>query len=165
MVDDPSLRDVQPNQSHDLEEGASFTPRFDSHGNMPAVVTDVSSGELLVVAWMNADALSRTIDTGIVHFYSRSRRKIWKKGEESGNTMHVKDMRTDCDQDVIWLRVTVGGAGAACHTGRRTCFYRAISKSGSGPGADAVSLEDVGGARLFNPNDVYGAKKTDTDSK
>ena len=103
----------------DLEAGLGFAPKFDADGLIPAVVTDAGSGEALMFAFMNAEALALTIESGIVHFWSRSRAALWKKGAESGNVLNVVEMRTDCDQDVLWLRVTVDGDGHACHTGRQ----------------------------------------------
>lgn len=117
-----------------LEHGTQFTPRFNAEGLIPAVCTDPSSGEVLMFAWMNAEALQATLATGEAHFYSRSRHKLWKKGEESGNVLAVTEMATDCDQDVIWLKVTVNGAGKACHTGARSCFYRRIVPDTANPG-------------------------------
>ena len=111
---------------HDNEEGAVFAPRFDASGLVTAVVTDASDGQLLMVAHMNADALKLTLETGIAHYWSRSRKSLWKKGETSGNLQTVVEMRTDCDQDALWLKVTVAGDGPTCHTGRRSCFYRQI---------------------------------------
>jgi len=111
---------------HDVESTHLFQPRFDADGLIPAIVTDARDGEVLMFAWMNAEALALTIESGIGHFWSRSRRRIWKKGEESGNFLRVVQLRTDCDQDVVWLRVQIEGIGVACHTGRRSCFYRAI---------------------------------------
>jgi phosphoribosyl-AMP cyclohydrolase len=110
----------------DIERGLAFQPRFDKDGLIPAIVSDAKSGEVLMFAWMNAEALALTISSRIAHFYSRSRARLWRKGEESGNLLHVIEMRTDCDQDVVALRVEVAGAGAACHTGQRSCFYRAV---------------------------------------
>lgn len=110
----------------DVEQGLIFQPRFDREGLIPAIVTDAASGALLMFAWMNAEALALTIETQIAHFYSRSRAKLWKKGEDSGNLLRVVEMRTDCDQDVLALQVTVSGAGVACHTGARSCFYRTV---------------------------------------
>ncbi len=110
----------------EIEHGPAFQPGFDDNGLIPAVVTDASTGDMLMLAWMNAEALSLSIRTRKAHFWSRSRGKLWKKGEESGNVLRILEMRTDCDQDAIWMRVTVGGAGLACHTGNRTCFYRSI---------------------------------------
>jgi phosphoribosyl-AMP cyclohydrolase len=115
-----------------LEDGLDFTPRFDASGLMATIVTDAASGEVLMLAFMNEDALARTLETGEAHFWSRSRRALWRKGETSGNVLLVVEMRTDCDQDCVLLRVEIGGDGAACHTGRRSCFYRKIEKGGPG---------------------------------
>ncbi len=110
-----------------LEEGAVFSPRFDDNGLITAIVTDYSDGHLLMVAHMNADALGLTLETGIAHYYSRSRKTLWKKGETSGNLQTVQELRTDCDQDALWLKVSVAGNGPTCHTGRRSCFYRVVT--------------------------------------
>jgi phosphoribosyl-AMP cyclohydrolase len=107
-----------------LEEGRVFTPRFDGAGLVTAVVTDSADGAVLMVAHMNAEALALTLETGVAHYWSRSRNRLWKKGETSGNVQHVEEIRTDCDQDAVWLKVRVGGDGASCHTGRHSCFYR-----------------------------------------
>ena len=116
----------------ELENGLDFTPRFDASGLMAAIVTDASSGEVLMLAFMNEDALARTLETGEAHFWSRSRRALWRKGETSGNLLRVVEMRTDCDQDSVLLRVEIGGDAAACHTGRRSCFYRRIETNEPG---------------------------------
>ena len=134
----------------ELEGAGAFTPRFDANGLVTAVVTDIRDGELLMVAHMDAEALALTIETGIAHYYSRSRRKIWKKGETSGNLQTVHELRTDCDQDAVWLKVSVAGHDAACHTGRRSCFYRVVRKRDS----DAV-LEITDNERHFDPDAVY----------
>lgn len=112
--------------SHALEEGSDFTPRFDGNGLITAVVTDAADDHLLMVAHMNAEALRLTLETRIAHYWSRSRSVLWKKGETSGNFQRVMELRTDCDQDALWLRVTVEGDGLTCHTGRRSCFYRSV---------------------------------------
>ncbi|MCB1527521.1 MAG: phosphoribosyl-AMP cyclohydrolase [Hyphomicrobiaceae bacterium] len=122
----------------ELEHGERFAPRFDAHGLIPAIVTDEKSGEVLMFAWMNATALSETLKTGMAHFWSRSRKKQWMKGEESGNVLKISEIATDCDQDVIWLRVTVAGEGKACHTGARSCFYRRIALPTKNPFAAAL---------------------------
>ncbi|PYE88149.1 phosphoribosyl-AMP cyclohydrolase [Phyllobacterium leguminum] len=109
------------------EEGAVFAPRFDAAGLITAIVTDADDGMLLMVAHMNAEALRLTLETGIAHYWSRSREVLWKKGETSGNLQTVVEMRTDCDQDALWLEVRVAGDGPTCHTGRRSCFYRVVS--------------------------------------
>jgi phosphoribosyl-AMP cyclohydrolase len=110
----------------DIEQGLTLSPRFDAQGLVAAIVTDAVTGDVLMFAWMNAQALRLTIDTGIAHFWSRSRAKIWKKGEESGNLLEIVEMRVDCDQDALWLKVRIQGAGVACHTGERSCFYRSV---------------------------------------
>ncbi len=139
-----SIKPAAPSKA-DLENGLGFTPRFDASGLMAAIVTDAASGEVLMLAFMNDDALARTLETGEAHFWSRSRRALWRKGETSGNTLRVIEMRTDCDQDCVLLRVEVGGDKAACHTGRRSCFYRRIENE---PGAAATArlsfIEDDG---------------------
>ncbi|WP_288193932.1 phosphoribosyl-AMP cyclohydrolase [uncultured Phyllobacterium sp.] len=117
---------------HANEEGAVFAPRFDAAGLVTAVVTDARDGHLLMVAHMNAQSLRLTLETGIAHYWSRSRQSLWKKGETSGNLQTVVRMRTDCDQDALWLEVTVAGNGPTCHTGRRSCFYRqVVSENGT----------------------------------
>lgn len=113
-----------PNKA-ELEEGVAFTPRFDSAGLIPAIVTDATGGGVLMFAYMNAEALRRTIETGEAHFWSRSRGALWRKGETSGNTLVVQELLTDCDQDVVWVKVRLSG-DAACHTGRPSCFYRRV---------------------------------------
>ena len=140
-----------------LEGAGAFTPKFDPNGLVTAVVTDAGDGELLMVAHMNAEALALTLETGIAHYYSRSRAKIWKKGETSGNLQKVMDFRTDCDQDAVWLKVTVAGHDATCHTGRRSCFYRTVSAGADGP---VVAIVDD--ARHFDPATVYGSVKDDS---
>lgn len=110
----------------EIEEGAVFSPRFDASGLITAIVTDAEDGVLLMVAHMNAQALQLTLDTGIAHYWSRSRNCLWKKGETSGSLQTVVEMRTDCDQDALWLKVNVAGNGPTCHTERRSCFYRTV---------------------------------------
>ena len=148
-----------PAAKADIEEGTAFSPRFDANGLVPVVVTSVATGEVLMLAYMNDEALARTIETGEAQFWSRSRKRLWRKGEESGNTMRVVELRTDCDQDALWLKVE---SEACCHTGRRSCFYRALP---IGKGAAAgVALSVVESERLFDPDKVYGhasaAKRT-----
>jgi phosphoribosyl-AMP cyclohydrolase len=120
----------------EVETSLRFQPKFDAEGLIPAIVTDAATGEVLMFAWMNAEALAATLETRIGHFWSRSRGKLWKKGEESGNLLRVAEARVDCDQDVVWLKVAVEGDGVACHTGARSCFYRALSL-GARPSPDA----------------------------
>lgn len=127
--------------TRDIERGHQFQPKFDADGLIPAIVTDATTGEVLMFAWMDALALKLTIEQRIAHFYSRSRAKLWKKGEESGNFLRVADMRTDCDQDAVTLKVHVEGAGAACHTGARSCFYRSVPLGLSQ--GEPIALRDV----------------------
>lgn len=138
------------NDKRALEEGEVFTPRFDANGLVTAVVTDATDGVLLMVAHMNAEALALTIETGIAHYWSRSRNSLWKKGETSGNLQQVVELRTDCDQDAVWLRVNVIGHDATCHTGRRSCFYRMVGlKDG------IATLSTDGSEPLFDTDTVY----------
>ena len=110
----------------EIEADNVFMPKFDEHGLIACIVTDAGDGELLMFAYMNEEALARTIESGEAWFWSRSRKALWRKGETSGNTLTVADIRVDCDQDAIQLKVRVGGKGVACHTGARSCFYRAL---------------------------------------
>ena len=135
----------------DIEEGTSFAPKFDADGLLAVVVTSAETGEMLMLAHMNSEALARTLETGEAQFWSRSRKRLWRKGEESGNTMCVVEMRTDCDQDALWLKVEMAGGGACCHTGRKSCFYRAV-RSGKG----GTSLTFVDAEKVFDPEKVYG---------
>lgn len=109
-----------------IETGTAFAPKFDADGLIVAIVTDVDSGDVLMVAYMNAEALARTIETGDAWFFSRSRKKLWMKGEESGNRLAVAELRVDCDQDAILIKASMAGDGVACHQGYRSCFYRRI---------------------------------------
>ncbi len=104
----------------------ALTPRFGPDGLITAIATDAATGDLLMVAHMNTDALKKTIETGEAWYWSRSRAALWHKGDTSGQIQTIVEMRIDCDQDAVWMKVTVGGDGGSCHTGRRTCFYRAI---------------------------------------
>src|SRR5258708_5031035 len=111
---------------HALEHGDVLAPRFDANGLIAAVATHADTGEVLMFAWMNAEALSTTLSTGEAHYFSRSRNELWHKGATSGQVQTVVEARIDCDQDCVWLKVRPGGEGGACHTGARSCFYRVI---------------------------------------
>jgi len=138
--------------SQEIEEGRALAPKFDADGLLTAVATDAASGDVLMVAHMNAEALARTIESGEAWYYSRSRRALWRKGEASGHTQRVVDMRIDCDQDAVWMKVEQGGPGA-CHTGRSSCFYRGVPL-GEAPSAElALEMRD---AKTFDPAAVYG---------
>jgi phosphoribosyl-AMP cyclohydrolase len=112
-----------------IEQTLSFRPAFDANGLIPAIVTDRKSGNVLMFAHMNDAALQATLKSGFAHFWSRSRSKLWKKGEESGNLLKVSEVRTDCDQDVLWIVADVEGDGVACHTGAPSCFYRRLVRT------------------------------------
>jgi phosphoribosyl-AMP cyclohydrolase len=114
-----------------LERGVELTPRFNADGLVTAVVTDDLSGEVLMVAHMNAEALGLTLESGDAWYFSRSRGKLWRKGETSGHTQKVVEMRVDCDQDAVWLKVRQ--TGPACHTGAASCFYRKVTLTADGP--------------------------------
>ena len=139
-----------PADKKTLEEGSVFSPRFDAGGLVTAVVTDAGDGTLLMVAHMNAEALALTLETGVAHYWSRSRNSLWKKGETSGNLQQVVELRTDCDQDAIWLKVKVAGHHATCHTGRRSCFYRTV-----GLVDGKITLAGDGSEPLFDAEMTY----------
>src|ERR1700761_7781893 len=137
-----------PGAETEVEEGTALTPKFGPDGLVTCVTTDAASGEVLMVAHMNADALAKTIATGEAWYFSRSRRALWKKGETSGHTQRVVEMRIDCDQDAVWIKVEQ--VAGACHTGRRSCFYRAVPLGKAG----AVTLE-FRDERVFDPKAKY----------
>jgi phosphoribosyl-AMP cyclohydrolase len=132
----------------DREEGLAFQPKFDASGLVTCVATDAATGEVLMVAHMNDEALRKTIESGEAWYFSRSRNALWRKGETSGHTQRVVEMRMDCDQDAIWIRVQQ--TGAACHSGRRSCFYRALT---GGEGGARLSFVDTD--KVFDPAKVY----------
>ena len=134
--------------SNDVEEGLSFSPKFDANGLVTCVATDAATSEVLMVAHMNEEALRRTIASAEAWYFSRSRNALWRKGETSGHVQRVVEMRLDCDQDAIWIRVEQ--TGAACHTGRHSCFYRKVEAADGGA---RLSFVDAG--RQFDPKAVY----------
>lgn len=146
-----------PGSKPALESGDVLTPRFGPDGTIACVTVDADSGQVLMVAYMTAESLALTIETGEGWYWSRSRGELWHKGATSGNVQRVVELLTDCDQDALVMRVRVDGAGATCHTGQVSCFYRAVpigQKAAEGP----VKLEHVGGERKFDPAEVYGHK-------
>ncbi|MBB3932713.1 phosphoribosyl-AMP cyclohydrolase [Kaistia hirudinis] len=150
MTDTPLF--APPGSHEAVEEGLALTPHFGADGLIAAVVVDDESGDVVMVAWMNAEALSRTIATREGWYWSRSRQELWHKGATSGHVQTVTDIRIDCDQDAVLLRVRTAGTGANCHTGRKGCFYRRVTA-----GADATGpvLEFTGDEPLFDPKAVY----------
>jgi phosphoribosyl-AMP cyclohydrolase len=139
---------VSTSADREREEGLSYGPKFDASGLLTCVATDAASGEVLMVAHMNEEALNRTVASGEAWYFSRSRNALWRKGETSGQTQRVLEMRMDCDQDAVWIRVEQ--AGAACHTGRKSCFYRKVEQADGG-----ARLAFVDAERLFDPDKVY----------
>ena len=135
-----------------VEEGTELAPKFDSHGLLPVVTTDATTGEVLMLGYMNDKALAKTIETGQAHYWSRSRQCLWRKGATSGFVQTVVEMRVDDDQDSIWLRVQIEG-GASCHVGYRSCFYRSVPLGGE---AGRVVLNLVEQDKTFDPRTVYG---------
>ncbi len=122
------------NDADQIEQGRAFLPKFDAQGLLTAIAVDAASGEVLMVAFMDAEALAMTRETGLAHFHSRSRGRLWMKGESSGHVLKVREIRVDCDQDALVLLVEP--AGPACHTGATSCFYRRLD------GEELVSLAD-----------------------
>lgn len=150
----------------EIEEGERLSPKFDADGLLTAVTVDADDGTVLMVAHMNAQALALTIETGVAHYFSRSRGRLWKKGEESGHLQQLVELRVDCDQDAVVLRVRMpplgpGVPGAACHTGHRSCFFRSVPLGAALTPELTLAVNDDG--PLFDPAKVYGlTKKTDT---
>ena len=138
----------------ELVEGNTLSPKFDENGLIPCVTTDSKTNEVLMIGYMNAEALVKTIESGEAFYFSRSRQAVWHKGQTSGLTQKVKEIRIDDDQDSIWLTVDVGGSGASCHVGYKSCFYRSI------PSENQINLdlelkwEEK--EKVFDPIEVYG---------
>ena len=138
-----------------VEEGKTLAPKFDANGLIPVVTTDAATGELLMHGYMNAEAMAKTITTSEAHYYSRSRKAVWHKGATSGLVQKVVEMRIDDDQDAVWLRVVVGGSGASCQVGYRSCFYRSVPLGGDvKQAAGNLVFEETD--KLFDPKKVYG---------
>lgn len=135
----------------DLESGSTFAPKFDANGLVTAVTIEASTNEVLMVAHMNAAAIAETLRSGHATYWSRSRNALWKKGETSGELQEVVEVRTDCDQDALVVVVNQTGHGAACHTGRKSCFYRRVEMA-----EGETKLSDTGDAPLFDPEEIYG---------
>ncbi|MBD8064381.1 phosphoribosyl-AMP cyclohydrolase [Devosia sp. PTR5] len=146
-----SFADPKTLSHQERDEGTVFAPRFNADGLITVVTVEAGSNDVLMVAHMNIETLRLTMETGVAHYWSRSRQAIWKKGETSGELQEVEELRVDCDQDCIVMSVRQTGRGAACHTGRKSCFYRRIVVEDGQP-----VLQDVGLPRLFDPKAVYG---------
>lgn len=135
-----------------VEEGTDLAPKFGADGLLPCITTDAETGEVLMLGWMNSEALKRTIETGEAHYFSRARQVLWHKGATSGLVQKIVEARVDDDQDAIWLRVRVAGSGASCHVGYRSCFYRAVPV-GEDAGKPLKFTEEQ---KTFDPNAIYG---------
>ena len=135
----------------EVEEGTTFSPKFDEDGLIPVVTTEADTGTLLMLGFMNEEALGLTIETKEAHYWSRSRNILWKKGQTSGLIQRVEELKVDDDQDALWLRVKVGGSGASCHVGYHSCFYRSLPL-----GNVANDLVYTESEKTFDPNEVYG---------
>jgi phosphoribosyl-AMP cyclohydrolase len=152
-LSDQPLPFVERGSTEEVEEGRGLSPKFDADGLITCVATDAKSGEVLMVAHMNQEALTRTIETGEAWYYSRSRRALWRKGETSGHDQRIVEMRIDCDQDAVWIKVEQSGPGS-CHTGRRSCFYRTVPLGATGRSVTLEFREE----RTFDPAAVYDDK-------
>ena len=137
-----------------VEEGLALAPKFDADGLIPCITTDAHTGDVLMLGYMNGEALQQTIATGEAHYWSRSRQCLWRKGATSGLTQKVVEMRIDDDQDAVWLRVLVAGSGASCHVGYRSCFYRSVELGG--PFGGPARLLFTESRKSFDPKAVYG---------
>ena len=138
-----------------VEESTGLAPKFDDNGLIPVVTTDFVSGEVLMHAYMNREALSKTLELGEAVYYSRSRQTLWHKGQTSGLVQIVKEIRIDDDQDCVWLRVDVQG-GASCHVGYRSCFYRTVPFGRATDNKDQLTLQCTEAEKVFDPDVVYG---------
>ena len=137
-----------------VEEGLALAPKFDADGLIPCITADANTGDVLMLGYMNSEALQRTIATGEAHYWSRSRGCLWRKGSTSGLVQEVVEMRIDDDQDAVWLRVRVAGSGASCHVGYRSCFYRSVELGG--PSGGPARLVFTESRKSFDPKAVYG---------
>ena len=144
----------------EVEEGKYLSPKFDENGLIPVVTTDFQTGDILMHGYMDDEALKKTIETKEVHYWSRSRKKIWRKGQVSGFVQIVKEIRIDDDQDSVWLSVDIGN-GASCHVGYRSCFYRSIPL-GKIKNEEELEMEFKEKKKIFDPEDVYKGQPNPT---
>ncbi len=157
-MSDPAVKFKARQSIEQVEEGHDLAPKFDDRGLITVVTTDADSGELLMQGYMSAEALQRTMETGEVHYFSRSRQVLWHKGATSGFVQRVRELLIDDDQDCIWLKVEVEG-GASCHVGYRSCFYRRVptgTEFSSVATAGDVELVFTDNEKVFDPEEVYG---------
>lgn len=140
----------------DVETGNRLAPQFDANGLIPVVTTDYDTGEVVMQAFMNEEALKKTLEIGEAVYWSRSRSELWHKGATSGFTQKVIEMRVDCDQDCIWIRVRTKG-GANCHVGYRSCFYRSVTLGPDAESEEIGSLQPSENDKVFDPKEVYGS--------
>ena len=145
----------------EVEEGLSLTPKFDEDGLIPCITTDNNTGEVLMVGYMNAESLTKTIENGEAYYFSRSQQKIWHKGSVSGLTQKIVEMKIDDDQDSIWISVDVSGSGASCHVGYKSCFYRSIPL-GKIKNSEAIELKFEEKEKKFDPEKVYKGQPNPT---
>ncbi|MEO1405592.1 MAG: phosphoribosyl-AMP cyclohydrolase [Pseudomonadota bacterium] len=150
----PSKRFAERTSIEQVEEGSVLAPKFDANGLIACVTTEADTGEVLMLGYMNREALERSVATGEAHYWSRSRNQLWHKGATSGLTQTILEMRIDDDQDAVWLRVSVAGSGASCHVGYRSCFYRSVETGGSSD--EPTRLVFTEAERTFDPKEVYG---------
>ena len=143
---------------YQVEEGELLSPKFDQKGLIPCIITDYSSKEVLMHAYMNTESLEKTIKSGQGHYWSRSRKKLWKKGSSSGMIHKVKEILIDDDQDAVWLKVKVQGLGASCHVGYKSCFYRAVRKGNQ----SSTKLKFLEKEKVFDPKIVYAGETNPT---
>lgn len=136
---------------HEIEEGNKLQPKFDGNGLIPVITTEYKSGLVLMHGYMNDEALSKTIETGLAHYWSRSRKTLWKKGQTSGLYQNIKEIKIDDDQDCLWISVDIKGNGASCHVGFKSCFYRKITYANN-----FVELKFTEKKKIFDPKQVYG---------
>jgi len=149
---------MSPEDKDTLELGLAFTPRFLPDGTLPVIATDANTGEVVMFAYMNEASLKQTLETGVATYWSRSRKSLWVKGETSGNRQIVKSIRTDCDQDALWISVHVEGHGASCHNGVHSCFYRGVPEThiGAPVKISGTPLEMREAEPVFDPKSIYG---------
>ena len=142
------------NSVKEVEEGITLSPKFDENGLIPCVTTDSNTKEVLMVGYMNEEALIKTIEKGEAFYFSRSRQEVWHKGKTSGLIQKINEIRIDDDQDSLWLSVDVAGSGASCHVGYKSCFYRSIPKKNKINLELRLKWEEH--EKIFDPEEVYG---------